>query len=93
MGGFNGGAQEIGVIGFEPTASWSQTRRSAKLSYTPYLEDPAMQAELRLGHLGRGSKTLNISSNWSTMQEGSRIIATFYVNPILGNLEKMAFCG
>ena len=23
------------VIGFEPTASWLQTRRSARLSYTP----------------------------------------------------------
>ncbi len=27
--------KKIEVIGFEPTASWSQTRRSAKLSYTP----------------------------------------------------------
>ena len=27
--------KRIGVIGLEPTASWSQTRRSAKLSYTP----------------------------------------------------------
>ncbi len=26
---------EIGAIGFEPTAFWSQTRRSAKLSYAP----------------------------------------------------------
>jgi integrase len=28
--------KKIGVIGFEPTASCSQSRRSAKLSYTPY---------------------------------------------------------
>ena len=26
----------IGAIGFEPTAFWSQTRRSAKLSYAPF---------------------------------------------------------
>ena len=25
----------IGVTGFEPAASWSQTRRSTKLSHTP----------------------------------------------------------
>ncbi len=27
----------VGAIGFEPTTSWSQTRRSTKLSYTPIL--------------------------------------------------------
>ena len=27
----------IGVTGFEPAASWSQTRRSTKLSHTPLL--------------------------------------------------------
>jgi hypothetical protein len=27
--------EEVGVAGFEPTTSWSQTRRSTKLSYTP----------------------------------------------------------
>ena len=26
---------EIGVTGFEPATSWSQTTRSTKLSYTP----------------------------------------------------------
>ena len=26
----------VGVTGFEPATSWSQTRRSTKLSYTPY---------------------------------------------------------
>ena len=26
----------IGVAGFEPATSWSQTRRSTKLSYTPH---------------------------------------------------------
>ena len=25
----------VGVAGFEPTTSWSQTTRSTKLSYTP----------------------------------------------------------
>ena len=25
----------VGVTGFEPATSWSQTRRSTKLSYTP----------------------------------------------------------
>src|SRR6185312_9423181 len=25
----------VGAIGFEPTTSWSQTRRSTRLSYTP----------------------------------------------------------
>ena len=28
----------VEVIGFEPTASWLQTRRSARLSYTPGAE-------------------------------------------------------
>ena len=26
---------EIGLVGFEPTASWSRTRRSTKLSHSP----------------------------------------------------------
>ena len=30
----------VGAIGFEPTTSWSQTRRSTKLSYTPLLPVP-----------------------------------------------------
>ncbi len=28
----------VGAIGFEPTTSWSQTRRSTRLSYTPPIE-------------------------------------------------------
>jgi hypothetical protein len=28
---------KIGVTGFEPATSWSQTTRSTKLSYTPNL--------------------------------------------------------
>src|SRR2546421_6989211 len=28
-------AEKLGVTGFEPATSWSQTRRSTKLSYTP----------------------------------------------------------
>ena len=28
----------VGVTGFEPATSWSQTRRSTKLSYTPRLK-------------------------------------------------------
>ena len=28
--------EHIGVKGFEPLTSWSQTRRSTKLSYTPF---------------------------------------------------------
>ena len=31
--------KEIGVTGFEPATSWSQTRRSTKLSYTPKFLD------------------------------------------------------
>ena len=31
------GAIDRGVTGFEPATSWSQTRRSTKLSYTPEL--------------------------------------------------------
>jgi hypothetical protein len=26
---------KIGLVGFEPTASWSRTRRSTKLSHSP----------------------------------------------------------
>jgi hypothetical protein len=29
------GILEIGLVGFEPTASWSRTRRSTKLSHSP----------------------------------------------------------
>ena len=29
------GDKMVGAIGFEPTTSWSQTRRSTRLSYTP----------------------------------------------------------
>ena len=28
----------IGVTGFEPATSWSQTKRSTKLSYTPNIQ-------------------------------------------------------
>lgn len=28
----------VGAIGFEPTTSWSQTRRSTRLSYTPTVD-------------------------------------------------------
>ncbi len=30
-----GRLQMVGVIGFEPTTSWSQTRRASQLRYTP----------------------------------------------------------
>src|SRR5580693_5787445 len=30
-----GSAQLVGATGFEPATSWSQTRRSTRLSYTP----------------------------------------------------------
>lgn len=36
----------VGAIGFEPTTSWSQTRRSTRLSYTPMT-----------GHIARGART------------------------------------
>src|SRR5438132_1236492 len=32
------GNKMVGVTGFEPATSWSQTRRSTKLSYTPLAE-------------------------------------------------------
>ena len=28
----------IGIVGFEPTTPWSQTRYSTKLSYIPFLK-------------------------------------------------------
>ena len=34
---FGSFSKMVGAIGFEPTTSWSQTRRSTRLSYTPYL--------------------------------------------------------
>src|SRR5215471_594151 len=33
---------EIGLVGFEPTASWSRTRRSTKLSHSPKLSQRAL---------------------------------------------------
>lgn len=30
-----GGLKKIGATGFEPATSWSQTKRSTKLSYAP----------------------------------------------------------
>ena len=41
-------SREIGVTGFEPAASWSRTKRSTKLSYTPDACSP------RPGGHGRG---------------------------------------
>jgi hypothetical protein len=47
-------------VGFEPTASWSRTRRSTKLSHSPELTvNPARERGARvlispvLGHLAR----------------------------------------
>jgi hypothetical protein len=38
----------IGLVGFEPTASWSRTRRSTKLSHSPKLIiNPAHQPGAR----------------------------------------------
>ena len=37
--GVLGGNEVVGVTGFEPATSWSQTRRSTKLSYTPNFGD------------------------------------------------------
>ena len=31
----------IGLVGFEPTASWSRTRRDTKLRYSPFSEGNA----------------------------------------------------
>jgi hypothetical protein len=36
--GSRGNKKEIGVIGFEPTASATRTQRSTKLNYTPKME-------------------------------------------------------
>ena len=36
----------VGAIGFEPTTSWSQTRRSTRLSYTPNDEGPPLAVDL-----------------------------------------------
>jgi hypothetical protein len=33
--GVEAGANNVGVAGFEPTTSWSQTRRDTGLRYTP----------------------------------------------------------
>ena len=35
----------VGVKGLEPSASWSRTKRSTKLSYTPIPEDYNTQKE------------------------------------------------
>ena len=44
----------VGVTGFEPAASWSRTKRSTKLSYTP---QPAAPRE------GRGDESTHIPSS------------------------------
>jgi hypothetical protein len=40
--------EKIGATGFEPAAFWSQTRRSAKLSYAP--DCPSLSVFRGLGH-------------------------------------------
>ena len=35
------GARGVGATGFEPATSWSQTKRSTKLSYAPYSRKPS----------------------------------------------------
>jgi hypothetical protein len=30
--------RNVGLVGFEPTASWSRTRRSTKLSHSPKMD-------------------------------------------------------
>src|SRR6476646_8443614 len=37
----------LGVTGFEPATSWSQTRRSTKLSYTPGMCSPIARKEAK----------------------------------------------
>jgi hypothetical protein len=33
----------IGLVGFEPTTSWSRTRRDTKLRYSPFLEGKTLE--------------------------------------------------
>ena len=40
----------VGVTGFEPATSWSQTRRSTKLSYTPTMPEQSL-ARLARGRM------------------------------------------
>ena len=50
----------VGVIGFGPTASWSQTRRSARLSYTPRTLGTSVVPTFRRGDCNGDNRT-NIS--------------------------------
>src|SRR5947208_12380680 len=38
----------IGLVGFEPTASWSRTRRSTKLSHSPNFFQPINESRARI---------------------------------------------
>src|SRR6266513_3321546 len=72
-------ARLIGLVGFEPTASSSRTRRSTKLSHSPR----CAAAECRgladyFAYLGRDSKKI---ARFSTYPLRRKKVSNFFCNP------------
>jgi hypothetical protein len=61
------GTRTIGLVGFEPTASWSRTRRSTKLSHSPncwlirYADAPRVLTSPVLRYLASSSQFASIA--------------------------------
>ena len=67
----------VGAIGFEPTTSWSQTRRSTKLSYTP------LHHALNKGPMSHYVlRTQDRKQNWLTSPGGSPDTVPFDTLPL-----------
>src|SRR5439155_144046 len=69
----------IGLVGFEPTASWSRTRRSTKLSHSPKLNGLPDRRPLTSRILSqirseerREGKAFSVWSPWSCQRCGGQ---------------------
>ena len=68
----------IGLVGFEPTASWSRTRRSTKLSHSPKWNRHSGVRGRRatyFAYFSADGKEIEFVSETSAV-EGSRILRT-----------------
>src|SRR5437867_7794401 len=78
----------VGVTGFEPATSWSQTRRSTKLSYTPCsARDLTRSRPKRIQNLGSACAATT-GGMWKSVTAinlfwSERAFRTFYVYVML----------
>ena len=72
-------SEGIGLVGFEPTASWSRTRRSTKLSHSPFYRICPANAVLtsrilhQIARRSRGGRSVSVArleiTLWSSGQK------------------------